>query len=198
MKLNARLAGVGLVVLALGFWFLATRGGAADDKGGASAAVLKIAQALEKKDMEGAKTQAKALAGKSEVEDVMHMFSLRRAKGHGVGPKPGAINPDGIEAKLIDLAKKAKPAAQITTEADALVEMGYIAAAIGEFAKAKPPEKDEGKKKKKDWLMWSGEMQEAALAFADAAKTKNPENIKKAATKLYASCNTCHAVFKDE
>jgi hypothetical protein len=197
MKLNARLTGVSLIVSALGFWFLANPGSAADDKN-SSGPVLRIAEALEKKDMDAAKKQAAALADKSEVEDVMHMFSLRRAKGFGVGSKPGAINPDGIEAKLIDLAKKPKAAAQITAEGDALVQMGYVAAAIGEFAQAKPPAKDEGKKKKKDWLAWSADMKESALAFAEAAKTKNPAAVQKAASKLYSSCNTCHAVFKDE
>jgi hypothetical protein len=186
-----------LAVAALGFWFAATRGGAADSKE-TSGAVLKIAEAFEKKDMEGAKKQAAALAASADIEDVMHSFSLRRAKGLGVGPKPGAINPDGIEAKIIDLSKKAKPAAQIQTEADALVQMGYVAAAIGEIANAKPPAKDEGKKKKKDWLTWSADMRDSALAFADAAKTKNPMAVQKAASKLYSSCTTCHAVFKDE
>jgi cytochrome c556 len=71
-------------------------------------------------------------------------------------------------------------------------------AAIAEVAHAKPPEKDEPKKKKKDWMEWSDDMKKSALALADIAKTKKPVEIKTAVATLNANCNTCHAVFKDQ
>ena len=69
--------------------------------------------------------------------------------------------------------------------------MAYTAAAIGQVANAKPPEKDDGKKKKKDWVAWSQEMHEAALELADAAKKKDAAGVKTAAGKLDNKCNTC-------
>jgi hypothetical protein len=185
-----------LLALAVGFGFWVTMSGAADDD--PKDTVPKIAAALEKNDKAGAQKQAAALASKAEIEDVMHVFSLRRSKGLGVGPKADAIKPDGIEAKIMDLAKKPMDAKKLAEEADALVQMGYIAAAVGQVAHAKPPEKDEGKKKKSDWLKWSQAMHEAALEFATTAKAKKPADVHKAALKLNASCTNCHTVFKDE
>jgi hypothetical protein len=196
MTVFGRLMGLGALLVVLGYWFFVDVS-AADDidvKG----PIGKIAEAFEKKDTEGAKKQAAAFAPKADIEDVMHLFSLRRSKGLGVGSKPNEIMPDGIEAKLIDLGRKPLPAKQLETEAADLVRMAYIAAAIGEVANRHPPEKDEGKKKIADWVKWSGEMRDTALQFAATVKEKNPMTTNKAALKLYSSCTTCHTVFKDE
>jgi hypothetical protein len=189
---------VGMLVLAVGFGFwVAMTGAAADDD--PKTTIPKIAAAIEKNAAADAQKQAADLAKKAEIEDVMHVFSLRRSKGLGVGTTPDAIKPDGIEAKIMDLAKKPLDAKKLAEEADALVHMGYIAAAVGEVAHAKPPEKDEGKKKKSDWLKWSKAMNEAAKEFASAVKDKkSPADVQKAALKLNASCTNCHTVFKDE
>ena len=196
MTAFSRWAAAGFAV-AVGFGLWAGMSGAADDKDPAGT-IRQIAAALEKKDSATAKKLAAGVADKADLEDVMHVFSLRRAKGLGVGPTPGKIMPDGIEAKLIELSgKKPLTAAQLSTEADALVQLGYIAAAVGEVAHAKPPAKDEGKKKRADWLKWSADMRDSALQFAATAKEKKPDTVKKAATKLYSSCTTCHDVFKE-
>ena len=196
MTTQTRWLVVGMLALAVGFGFWVAMSGAADDD--AKTTVPKIAAALEKNDAADAKKQAAALAKSAEIEDVMHVFSLRRSKGLGVGTKPDAIKPDGIEAKIMDLAKKPLPQEQLNTQADALLQMAYVSAAIGEVAHAKPPEKDEGKKKKSDWLKWSTDMRDSALQFAVAVKDKKPASVQKAATKLYGSCTQCHGVFKDE
>jgi hypothetical protein len=194
MRTNGRFLGVSLALAVSAVWFLGGAG-AADNKEYYEA-IMKIAAAFEKNDTAGAKTQAAALAKKVEdIEDVMHGFSLRRAKGIGV---INGVMPDGIEAKIMELSKKPKPAATLSKEADAIVQLSYIAAAIGEVAHAKPPEKDDGKKKVKDWLTWSQDMRESALKLAAAGKEKNPMTVKTAAAKLYSSCTTCHEVFKDK
>jgi cytochrome c556 len=76
--------------------------------------------------------------------------------------------------------------------------MAYRIAAIAEVAHAKPPEKEDAKKKEKAWMQWSGDMGQAALGLADAAKSKKPADVKTAAAKLNTACNTCHGVFRDE
>jgi hypothetical protein len=197
MKAHARSVAA-ILAVALGTWLAGRACSAPDDKD-LACTVQRIAASYAKNDAADAQKQAAALAGKvDEIEDVMHLMTYRRSKGIGVGSKPGAIHPDGIEAKIIDLSKKALPQKQLDAEADALVTLGYIAASVGEVAHAKPPDKDEGKKKKSDWMKWSGEMRDAALQFAAAVKEKKPMDVQKAATKLYGSCTTCHTVFKDE
>lgn len=193
---NGRLVGAGLTVLALGLGFVVGTGNAADAD--VKGAATKIANLLEKKDSAGAKKEAAAVAPNAEIEDVMHLMSLRRSKGLGVGAKPGAITPDGIEAKIMELGKRPMPAAKLTAEAADLTRMAYVTAAIGELAHAKPPQKDEGKKKKKDWETWSADMRDAALKLADITKAaKSPADVKTAATKLYSTCTTCHEVFRE-
>jgi hypothetical protein len=203
MKKQARVLVIGSAVLSLAIGLMAAgSGGAADDKADLRSAVQKIADAIEKKDMAQAKKLAEQLAKDTDVEDVMHLMSKRdpagKAKVFGVGKKPATIQPDGIEAKIQNMGKRALPQNQINKESADLTEMAYRVAAIAEVAHAKLPEKEDAKKKKKDWLEWSADMKKAALELADAAKAKKPSDIKTTVAKLNTVCNTCHGVFKDE
>lgn len=203
MKKQARVLVTGTAVLSLAIGFMtAGSGSAADDKADLRETLQKIADAIEKKDTDQAKKLAEQVAKNHDLEDVMHLMSKRdpggKAKVFGVGQKPGAIQPDGIEAKIISMAKKPLPQGQLDKESAALVEMAYRVSAIAEVAHAKPPEKEDAKKKKKDWLEWSADMKKNALAVADAAKAKKPAETKNAVSKLNSSCTTCHGVFRDE
>ena len=59
-------------------------------------------------------------------------------------------------------------------------------------ATAKAPEKDEGAKKKKDFLEWAADMKKGAEELATAAKAKDPQKVKTAAASLNSACNNCH------
>jgi len=192
---------VGLGLLALGLVItLAGRSTGGEEKYKKS--VLKIAAAIEKGNSAAAQAEAKALAKSlkdfDEIEDVMSVFKLREKNGIGVGTKPNAIIPDGIELKLLAIGRDAPGQATVNKEAEALEKMSYVIAAVAEVAIARPPDKDEGKKKKKDWLEWSASMEKAALDLAAAAKTKNPTAIRNAAAKLNSNCNECHGTFRDQ
>jgi hypothetical protein len=175
---------------------MAGTGSAGDDK--EKSAILKIADLIQKGDAAGATKQAKALAKNAEVEEVMHLLKPRKKMGLGVGPKSGPLTPDGIELMVLKLSgSKAPSQAKLSKEADALESMGYVLAAVGEFAIAKPPEKDEGKKKVSDWVVWAKEMREASAGFAEAAKSKSPKAVHEAAMKLNTVCTNCHSTFKE-
>lgn len=198
---QARVLVTGTAALSLAIGVLAAaHSGAADDKGDLRTIVQTIADAIAKKDSAQAKKLAEELA-KGDLEEVMHLMSKRdpggKAKVFGVGKKPNTIQPDGIEAKIQNLGKTAKAQTVIDKESADLVEMAYRVAAIAEVAHAKPPEKEDAKKKKKDWLEWSEAMKKSALELADAAKAKNPAGIRKAAANLNSNCNECHGVFRD-
>src|SRR5436309_1168174 len=106
MKASNRFLIVGAGLLALVGWALTSPSRAADDKD-INPAIRTLAAAIEKKDAEGAKKQAEAVAKMAdEMGDVMHAFALRTKKGLGVGDTPAAIMPDGIELKLQALGKK--------------------------------------------------------------------------------------------
>ncbi len=193
MRRHVRWAAIGAAVL------LGSLGGRAADDKDLKGAIQKIAAAFDKKDMsEAKKLAADAAKNTGDFEDVMHLFALRTKKGLGVGAKPGAVTPDGIEKKVEVLADKGIPADKLPAEADALAKMGNDIAALGEITIAKKPAKDEGKKKMADWVKWATDMRDAGLALADAAKKKDAVALKKAADRANTSCTKCHDVFRYE
>jgi hypothetical protein len=199
MRPPARVLTTGALGLALGIGLLVTDAAGAADEKEIRAAVQQIADAIAKKDDAGARKQAEGLAKKvEEIYEVMDLMALRKgAKGGlGIGPKPGAVTPDGIERKFIELSKKPLPQGQLDKEAADLARAAYIAAAIAEVAHAKVPARDDGMKKRKDWLQWSKDMREGAARLAETAQTKKAADVKAAAVKLNSACNECHGVFR--
>lgn len=189
----------GVAITALGA-LLATRSGAGDDKT-IKTELTKIAKALEKGNNDEATKLAQALVKKLDpdegLHDVMHNFKPRSKKGWGVGSKPGVVTPDGIELKLLALGRDAPSGPTLKREREALEEMSYVIAAIGEVAYHYPPKKDAGKKTKKEWLNLSKEMRESSVGLAKAVKTGGGNDVKTAAAKLNNSCNNCHTIFKE-
>jgi hypothetical protein len=201
MKMQARVLVAGVAVLALGFWSLARAGrGLADEKGDVRSEVQKLTDTLEKGNADQAAKLAQDIAKSEELEDVMNLMALRKPaakkQAFGYGAQAGIFKPDGIEAQLQGLGKRALPA-RVAKEADDISQLAYRVAAISKVAQAKPPEKDEGMKTKAKWMEWSKEMESTALQLADAAKQKNAKAVKAAAAKLNENCNNCHGVFRD-
>ncbi len=177
------------VVLGVGM-LTAGRSGAADDDKEIRAAIVKMADALEKGNVAGAKKIAESLKD-AELEDIMNLMLPRKPGGKGgglgVGDKPGAIMPDGIEKKVQELEKKAPPA----DEAAALERAGYIMQAISLAAENKVP-----KGKKGPWKKYNTDFDKALKDFTAAAKKKDPKAIQSTAIKLNNSCTACHNDFK--
>jgi hypothetical protein len=193
------LCGLGIAAIS-GLLLQTSPSGAGDDKT-IKAELAKIAKALEKGNKEEAAKLAQALVKKLDpdegLHDVMHNFKPRSKKGWGVGSKPGVAVPDGIELKLLSLGRDAPSNATLKREREALEEMSYVVAAIGEVAYHFPPKKDAGKKTKKEWLNLSREMRDSSLGLAAAVKAQGGGEVKAAASKLNNSCNNCHTVFKE-
>lgn len=178
------------VVLGLGI--LAATGNAADadDAKAARDAVMKIAAMVEKGKMDDAKKEG--LAVKSDLEDIMNLMLPRKENGKGgvgIGPKPGAISPDGIEKKLQDLGQVAPKAG----EAKELEKAAYIMLAISAAVENKVP-----KGKKGPWKKYNADFEKEAQAFLAAVKKGdgNAKGIQAAAKKLNDVCISCHNDFK--
>ena len=195
MKTRARWLVAG-AALALGLWGLATVGSsfAADDE---KDGILKLAGMIEKGDDAAAKKEAAAIAKKAELEDVMHLFKLRKMKGLGIGDTPDAITPDGIEAKFIALTKKPLSATDLGKQADDLAKAADVSAAIAAVAIIKAPEKKVGAKDPKEWKQWAEDLDKGSKELAAAARKKDAKGIQDAAKKSVKACNDCHAVFRD-
>src|SRR3954468_22138862 len=110
MRIYARVLACTGLVLALGVCLLcsAPAGSAADKKDDkkdddkpspAIEPVAKMADLIEKGDMNGAKKTAADVADKYSLGDAMNVFKPRAKGGIGVG-KEGQYNPDGIELQI--------------------------------------------------------------------------------------------------
>jgi hypothetical protein len=166
------------------------------------AVVQKIADAIKNGDKAEAKKLADAAAKDKQlikkINDVMRLFKPRNKEGLGVGMKPLA-NPskDGIEVALRDLRKEVTAAS--LKQADALETTGYWVAALAELSLAKGySEKEKGMRTEEAWTKHSEEMRTLGVAFAKAAASKMPKEIRSAADKLNTNCNRCHSIFKDQ
>jgi hypothetical protein len=160
--------------------------------------VLKLAAMMGTNNAGANDQAARAIADKvDDIEPVMDLMKPRKDGGIGVGAKPGAITPDGIEKKIIDMDKKPLSQAQVNQQGDALQKMADQVAAISVVAQYKcPVKKKEGDKDPKDWDQWAKDMHKFALELSGAAKAKNAAGVKKAVSQLNEACNNCHSVFK--
>jgi cytochrome c556 len=158
----------------------------------------KKAEDIQKKAKELADNMLKADFGVQAVEPIMAPLKLRSKGGMGIGVKAGVYDPDGIEAKIIGLAKKKLTAAELKNQADDIAKLAKITAAVAEVSSLHKPEKKVADKKPEDWAKWSKDMRESALELANQAKaTKpDPDAIKKTATKLNGTCTDCHDKFR--
>lgn len=191
----------GLAAAAFAACLLPAVNGAADEQVNqeVKAAVSKVADAIEKDDAAEAKKQLEAL-NKAEAADVMKVFQLRSNGGIGVGPVPGRIKPDGIDAKLKGIGTKMLAPGDLAAQAADFARMAHVMAAVAEAIHDKcPVAVKKGDKDPKEWKKWSQDMREQSLQLAKVLKEKKPEPmaVKTAALKLYGTCTACHGPFKD-
>lgn len=192
MKLN-RFMFAGTACLALGGLLLVMGTSIAGGEAKLMSEVDKIATALEKGDMAGAKKMAKKIAdSEEEVYGVMLLFKPRNKKGYGVGETENAIIPDGIELKIRAMSRDTISAQKLKTEASALEKMAYRTASIALISHPLPT----NKRKAKQWEEFVDSMQSSSMDLVKAIKSNSPAEVKKASSSLNASCNNCHSEFR--
>jgi hypothetical protein len=175
------------VAAALGLIYAAGPGTAGEDSKEIRDAVLKIAAKIKAGDMAGAKSMA-AAAKKYDLEDVMSLFKPKKKGGLGW---PGCKPTDGIELKIREVARDGDPGA--AKHAAMYEYIGNVTAAIGLIAETNPQGKDSGKKLRKNWLEWAGDVQKGGQKLT---KTSAPADAKATITKINNACNACHSDFR--
>ncbi len=154
--------------------------------------------ALAKKLSEGKDVAQEAQAIRKKYDDlntIMHAYKPSPKGGIGTGLEPKAG--DGIEIKLINLGKRALPAATLAKEKDALLKSAYVNLAIGEITMHYAPEKPRGGKGAKEWKQFTEDMNKGTKELIQALKDANPANVKKAALDVNNACQNCHSDFRD-
>jgi hypothetical protein len=168
---------------------------------GVAADIQSLADLVSKKNNAALKEEGEALAKKyKNLSQVMNVFKERTPKGGGlgVGKKPGAIQPDGIEAKIRVLAKTVPSTAELEEQSEALIRMTQVTIAVAEVAKHKcEVDKKAGYMDPADWIRWSDDMQQSSGELAEAVMAREGVRIKAAAAKLSSSCKNCHRIFRE-
>ncbi len=170
---------------------------AADDEKPADV-INKQADKVGKSDWETASKAGADIAKKHELLDVMNLLKLRnpaaKVQGMGVGKVPGAIKPDGIEAKIISLTKVPMIKATLEKQQADLIRMAEITAAIASVATHQPTVTEkQGKKDPKVWKELSKDMYESSKELIKALKDKDTVAVKNTANKLNGTCTECHS-----
>jgi Cytochrome C' len=138
---------------------------------------------------------------KEELKKTMWVFKQREKDGKGglgVGPKPGAYKPDGIEALIFNqLAMKPMQQLDAKTSAADLNRLADITLAMVEITGKFAPEKPVGKKTPKEWNGSNEDVKKAALLLKDAVKAGSNADMKTALGQIAAGCTRCHNTFRE-
>jgi cytochrome c556 len=142
------------------------------------------------------KKPAKELVRLFDLPDVSLAFEPRDKGGLGVGPKPGARIPDGIEAQLQALANAPPPAPQLAAQAPDLQRMAEVVRAVAEATPNYGKEYAVNDAAAKAWSGFSEDMKQGSDDLIAAIKGKDVKGLPKALDKLNQSCKDCHAKFR--
>jgi hypothetical protein len=138
--------------------------------------------------------EAPKLAKCFELGSVHHAAFKPRSKGGlGIGDKPGAIEPDSIELKIVALAKKAPDPERLAREAPDLIRAAEVTRAVAELTPYWARETS-GARDREDWMRFSAEMKKGSEELIKAIKSGDPKAVHKAATNLNSACVNCHGV----
>jgi hypothetical protein len=185
---------IGLALM-LGLAMVAIQARAADDEDEdakkARADILAVVKELEA----GKDVAAKVDAIRKKYEDLEHLMKVykpREKNGLGIGPKGKG---DSIEFKIINMGKRKMSAGALAKEKAELIKMAYL-----NIVMAKITHKYVGKKKPKEWKEYTESMETESKNLLSELQKKapSPDEIKKIATRLTASCNTCHSEIRDD
>ena len=162
----------------------------------ASETLTKLAKDMDRMKAADVKKVGDDMARKYSLEQVMWSLKLRSKLGVGVGAVAGAIKPDGIEFKLIDLAKEKLPAGKVAAEGAALIQAARLTGALGRVTLSFTPPPAKPGTPVGSWEKFSKEMQKGSADLEAALKKADPKAIQTAATTLRASCVECHAAYR--
>ena len=134
---------------------------------------------------------ADKVAASNEIAAVMQAFKPE-AKG-------GIMAGQGIELKVMALAKKTVPADQLAKESADLIKMAQHTKAIGDINHYYAPKDKKPKMDPKDWVKYNDDMKKFSLELVEVLKKPkaDPAEVKKVSNSLNSSCVNCHTTFRD-
>jgi hypothetical protein len=183
-----------IALLGVGVWMAGVASGRPDEKE-AKESIEKLIKAM-KADPAAAKKLAEEVAKKVDLEDVMNLLKPKAKGGLGFNPKEDPKK-DGIELKLLAIAKTPPSKMDLQNQAAEFGRLIDVSSAVIEVASnvAPPKAKTQGKGPK-DWKQNTEDAKKGLKELGDAVKSAEPAKVKTAANNLNNSCNNCHTDFR--
>jgi WD40 repeat protein len=167
----------------------------------ARADVKRLADQVASKDWDRLSIVAQEFAGKKQYDlsDVMTVFKLRRpgarVSGIGIGEKPGVSSPDGIEARLVRLARNVPTADVLQSEGRALSRTADILAAVAALTRHLPLELPA--RARPIWDGLNRDLHLSSREMAAAVKTSQPKKLWEAVRHARYVCSQCHIMMRN-
>jgi len=170
-----------------------------DEKKATAAAQKAIMDLMAKAGTPAAVADAMKVAKAHKLEHTMRGFKPKAKGGIGIGTGlTKAGHKDSVELLIIDYAKKAPTAKEVTDYNADLVKAAQITHAISQTTLFQGPERAVGKKTPARWKELTEDMRKASADFLAAAKAKDAAKVGETAQKLNTSCTECHSIFRDD
>jgi hypothetical protein len=183
----------GVVGLGLGWGVLLAEPPPDDPRKQAQAAILKLSEDLEAKDV-GAR--AKRIVDQYDSCDISSVFRRQRGGGLGIGKATGANHSDSVEALVADFARrKTTTEAELEQYRDDYVRVAKVMQAMAELAPYRGAPFTRGNPERaKAWEKVSAEFKQNTAAFRRAVEETDPKRVRTTARSLEQTCCACHVL----
>jgi len=129
---------------------------------------------------------------RKKYDDLDLIMNVYKPRIRSSGGKPGSI--DGVEAKIMHMAKRELLPTALRKEKYELIKMAYVNIAVAEIAQHYAPKTGKGPRL---WRQYNGDVIRASKEFIKAVNAEDAAKLKTAATNINSACNNCHKDYRD-
>ena len=190
---TVRWLAAGAVGLGLGWGVLLAEPPRDDPRKQAQAAIVKLSDNLEAKDVG---ERAKQIVEQYDSCDISSVFRRQRGGGLGIGKATGAKHPDSIEGLIADFSRrKTTTEAELEQYRDDYVRVAKVMQAMAELAPYRGTPFTRGNPERvKAWEEVSADFKQKTAALRRAIEDTDPKRVRVTARSLEQTCGACHVL----
>ena len=190
---TVRWLAAGAVGLGLGWGVLLAELPPDDPRKQAQAAIVKLSDNLEAKDVG---ERAKQIVEQYDSCDISSVFRRQRGGGLGIGKATEANHPDSVEGLIADFSRrKTTTEAELEQYRDDYVRVAKVMLAMAELAPYRGAPFTRGDPKRVQvWEEVSAEFRQKTAAFRRAVEDTDPKRVRTTAQSLEETCCACHVL----
>jgi hypothetical protein len=188
---TVRWLAAGVIGLGLGWSVLLAEPPPDNARQKAQAAILKLADNLEGRDVA---EQAKQIVKQHDSCDISSVFRLKRQGGLGIGKAVEANRPDGIDRLVLDFSRRKNTTeAELEQYRDDYLRVARVMQAMAELAPYRgAPFTRNNPERVQEWAKVSVEFKQKTAAFRRAIEEADPKQVRTTAVSLEQTCCACH------